>query len=123
MLIGLILCGCQREGAQEQRKAAETESDFRNTMKGRRLGAVDFDSNTSETFHAEIQAPWFAYWLKDKGELDLPEAKVFRIGENIWEAFDEWPPQERIERQNLYLHANGRLTFEAPSFRRISVFP
>ena len=82
---------------------------------GKRLGAIDFGSNTAETFRFEIQAPWFAYWLKDKGQLNFPEARVFRTGANIWESYDEWPPQKGIERKNVYLQTNRRLSFDKPS--------
>ena len=36
---------------------------------GDKLGNIDFGGNTAEYFRAKIQAPWFAHWLKDKGEL------------------------------------------------------
>src|SRR5262249_29788234 len=38
---------------------------------GRRLGAVDFGTDTGRYFRSEIQAPWFAYHLKGKGTLKL----------------------------------------------------
>ena len=41
---------------------------------GSKLGEISFDSNTSKYFRTQIEAPWFAYWLKDKGTRDLPEA-------------------------------------------------
>ena len=41
---------------------------------GDKLGNIDFGGNTGEYFRAKIQAPWFAYWLKDKGQLPLREA-------------------------------------------------
>ena len=82
---------------------------------GRRLGAIDFESNTSEWFRDNIHAPWFAHWLKDKGELDLPEVTAFRTGENIWEEYEAWPPATGIEERNLYLHPGGRLAFAPPS--------
>ena len=47
---------------------------------GDRLGAIPFDSATGKYFREEIQAPWFAHFLKDKGPLDLPEALTFEAG-------------------------------------------
>ncbi len=82
---------------------------------GRRLGAIDFESNTAEWYRNEIQAPWFAYWLKDEGEIDLPEVWAFRTGANTWESFDSWPPREGIERRSLYLRADGGLSFDPPT--------
>lgn len=81
---------------------------------GRTLGAVDFGSNTSEWFRNNVQARWFAFWLKDKGKLDFPKVIAFRTGENKWEQYPEWPPQDGIEPRSLYLREGKSLTFEAP---------
>jgi putative CocE/NonD family hydrolase len=50
--------------------------------------------------------------------LELPEVAAFQTGSNVWEAYDEWPPQEGIESRNLYLHGEGRLSFDAPTVAR-----
>ncbi|MBV8820032.1 MAG: CocE/NonD family hydrolase, partial [Acidobacteriaceae bacterium] len=34
---------------------------------GRKLGIVDFGSDTAKYFREDVEAPWFAYWLKDQG--------------------------------------------------------
>jgi putative CocE/NonD family hydrolase len=81
---------------------------------GRKLGAIDFGSDTSRHFRANVQAPWFAYWLKDKGQLKQPEALVFQTGSNKWEQYDSWPPRQSTPRK-LYFHAAGKLSFEPPS--------
>ncbi len=54
---------------------------------GRKLGNVSFDTATSRTFRESIQAPWFAYWLKDKGNGNFPEAMTFQTGSNIWKSY------------------------------------
>ncbi|HSR91110.1 MAG TPA: CocE/NonD family hydrolase, partial [Gemmatimonadales bacterium] len=36
--------------------------------KGDKLGNISFGSNTSEFYRDSVQAPWFAYWLKGKGQ-------------------------------------------------------
>ncbi|MEQ8836909.1 MAG: CocE/NonD family hydrolase, partial [Lacipirellulaceae bacterium] len=50
----------------------------------------------------------------EKGTIDLPEAKIFRTGANQWESYDQWPP-DTIIRRNLYLQADGHLSFQAPT--------
>lgn len=80
---------------------------------GKSLGAIPFNSETSAYFRQKIEAPWFAYWLKDKGSLPLKEALVFQSGSDTWTAFDSWPPRETKTR-NLYFHENGALSFEPP---------
>jgi hypothetical protein len=80
---------------------------------GSKLGEIPFDSNTSKHFRAEIESPWFAYWLKDKGTRNFPEATVFQTGSNRWEKYDSWPPKA-AEPKKLYLEANGKLSWNAP---------
>ena len=81
---------------------------------GQSLGKIDFGSETGVYFREKVQAPWFAYWLKDKGTLDLPEALTFQSGSNKWERHDAWPPREGVEHRKLYFHASGELSFEEP---------
>jgi len=81
---------------------------------GTRLGEISFDSNTSKYFRTDIEAPWFAYWLKDKGTRDFPEAMVFQTGSNHWEQYNSWPPRNAHDR-NLYLRADGALSFDPPA--------
>jgi putative CocE/NonD family hydrolase len=80
---------------------------------GSNLGQIPFDSNTSKYFRQHIEAPWFAYWLHDKGSRDFAEAVVFQTGTNVWEKYDSWPPAS-ARPTNIYLRAGGRLSFDAP---------
>jgi putative CocE/NonD family hydrolase len=82
---------------------------------GRKLGNVDFGSATSEYFREKIQAPFFAYYLKDQGSLRQPEAITFQTGSNKWESYDAWPPREGITDRNLFFISNGRLSFDKPA--------
>jgi putative CocE/NonD family hydrolase len=82
--------------------------------KGRSLGDIDFGSDTASHFRAKIEAPWFAYWLHDKGKLDQPEALVFETGSNRWRSFESWPPKAGMTRKRLYLRAGGALSFDPP---------
>jgi len=82
---------------------------------GESLGPIDFGSATSEYYRKNVQAPWFAYWLKDRGTLDMPEALTFESGTNTWQRWDAWPPKAQTESRNLYFHAGGRLSFQAPA--------
>ncbi len=80
---------------------------------GDSLGRISFGDETGAYFRQEAQAPWFAYWLKDKRRLPLPEALIFESGSNRWRAFDAWPPREATAR-NLYFRGDGRLSFDPP---------
>jgi putative CocE/NonD family hydrolase len=84
--------------------------------RGRKLAAVDFGSDTGRYFRSEILAPFFAYYLKGKGTLKLPEASIYRSGTNKWMAYDSWSPKGNQPR-GIYLHASGKLSFDKPTER------
>ena len=80
---------------------------------GNSLGAIPFGSDTGVYFRQKIEAPWFAYWLKDKGALPFKEAMLFQTGSDTWTSFDSWPPVE-AQNRNLYFREDGKLSFEPP---------
>ncbi len=80
---------------------------------GSSLGDVRFDAKTAEFFRENIELPFFNYFLKDKGEQSIPEAYVFETGTNVWRKLDAWPPKQ-TQAKSLYLHANGKLSFDPP---------
>lgn len=81
---------------------------------GSTLGNIQFGSDTSRYFREKIQAAWFAYWLKDKGQLPFREAMVFQTGTNKWETYNEWPPRHNIQQRKIYFHEGGSLSFDPP---------
>jgi len=81
---------------------------------GDKLGAIPFGAATGKFFRTALEAPWFAYWLKDKGQRDFAEAMVFQTGSNVWEKYDSWPPKS-AQPKKLYFQANGRLSWEPPA--------
>ena len=93
---------------------------------GETLGHINFSSKTAARYRADIELPFFNFYLKDKapakgrsyagadGRLNLPGAIVFETGANRWHDAAEWPPAGAQPR-NLHLQANGRLSFTAPS--------
>jgi putative CocE/NonD family hydrolase len=82
---------------------------------GDKLGAIAFDGATGKYFRDEIQAPFFAFFLKDRGKLDLPEALTFEAGSNRWRRWPAWPPVQRVERKNLYFGPGAALSFDPPA--------
>jgi putative CocE/NonD family hydrolase len=82
---------------------------------GKTLGPIDFGATTSPDYRRSIQAPWFAYWLKGIGKLDLPEATTFEAGSNTWRKWDSWPVRAGASPKRLYLHANHELSFSPPT--------
>jgi uncharacterized protein len=82
---------------------------------GRKLGNIDFNSDTGTYFRQKVQAAWFAYWLKDKGQLPLKEAMTFETGTNQWKQYDEWPPRQNVTDRKLYFREQGKLAFDPPN--------
>lgn len=82
--------------------------------KGQKLGSIEFGSATGEYYRQNVQAPFFAYYLKDKGRLELPEALAFRTGRNEWMRHDAWPPERNVVERQLYFQEDGRLSFDPP---------
>jgi len=82
--------------------------------KGSSLGDIPFHSDTGVYFREKIEAPWFAYWLHDKGALPVKEATTFQTGSDTWTSYDSWPPKEaRVK--HLYFRENGKLSFDPPT--------
>ncbi|MBX6333247.1 MAG: CocE/NonD family hydrolase, partial [Gemmatimonadaceae bacterium] len=82
---------------------------------GDKLGAIPFGSPTSRYFQEKILAPWFAHFLKDRGEWEPPEALTFEAGSNQWRSWDAWPPKAGTTTKTLYFHAGGKLSFDPPA--------
>ncbi len=88
---------------------------------GSSLGPIPFGSNTGEYFRRNIEARWFSYWLKNKGELPLKEALLFQTGSDKWVQFDSWPPKP-AQPKRLYFRENGKLAFDAPQSESATAF-
>jgi putative CocE/NonD family hydrolase len=82
---------------------------------GKNLGNIKFDDQATATyFRKEIQAKWFAWYLKGKGDGKFAEAISFQTGSNKWMNYSAWPPRDAVNR-NIYMHANGKLSFDKPT--------
>ena len=78
------------------------------------LGNIRFHSATGPYFREQIELAFFNHYLKGAANPQLPKATIFETGSNQWKKYSAWPPVEAQEK-NLYFHANGKLSFEAPS--------
>ncbi len=81
---------------------------------GHRLGDIPFGSRTSDFYTEYVEVPFFNHYLKEAEAPELAEATVFETGGNQWRFFDEWPPKN-LEKQTVYLHDGGRLSFSPPA--------
>jgi putative CocE/NonD family hydrolase len=71
-------------------------------------------SGTRAYFQEKIELPFFNYYLKGKGPLNLPEAVVFETGTDQWRTYGTWPPADAPEK-TIFFADKGRLSFEPES--------
>jgi uncharacterized protein len=82
---------------------------------GDSIGIIPFGGHqTAREFRENIEAPFFRYYLHGDGEKPTWRATTFQSGSNQWRTYDAWPPKTAAAR-NLYLHADGTLSFDAPT--------
>jgi len=84
------------------------------TPKADSIGLIPFAGHeTAREFRENIEAPFFRYYLHGKGEKPKWQATTFQSGSNSWHTYGVWPPKE-AQTTNLYLQADGTLSFAAP---------
>ena len=95
---------------------------------GRKLGPIQFGSNTGDYYREHVWHPALLYYLKDRPMAPLPAATVFVTGSNEWKTFDQWPPKQVRSPESLpflpgdkkqptvplYFNLNHELTWEHP---------
>ena len=81
---------------------------------GASLGDVSFGSDTAVFYRDNIEAPFFAHYLKDASWTPLPKAYTFETGSDVWKKYTAWPPPQAVAR-TLYLQPNGGLAWSAPA--------
>ncbi len=83
------------------------------------LGSVNFGEPTGDEFRKRIEAPFFAYYLKDQpgpggSGFDLASVATYQTGSERWMHYDQWPPKT-VTTHDLYLDADGSLSFLKPA--------
>ena len=82
---------------------------------GERLGPLKFGGDTSKWYRDKIMTPWFGYWLRGQGTMQLAEATTFETGANRWRKYEAWPPVHDVSERRLYFGAGRKLSFDPPS--------
>ena len=110
------------------RHAAEHDPDRTNFMvagpwfhgqwqhaKAESIGLIPYGGHdTAREFRENLEAPFFRYYLHGKGEKPNWQVTTFQSGSNTWHTYSMWPPKEAVATK-LYLHADGTISFTAPS--------
>jgi putative CocE/NonD family hydrolase len=100
-----LVLGPWNHGEWARGPASELHSPF---------GTVQFGQPTGEYYRKQLEAPFFAHYLKDQPGFDLQDTASFRTGENQWHRYSAWPPVEGYKPTKLYLAANKTLTATPP---------
>jgi putative CocE/NonD family hydrolase len=83
--------------------------------KGDSIGIIPLGGHeTAREYRETIEAPFFRYYLHGAGAKPDWVATTFQTGSNRWRTYDAWPPRA-AQPTNLYLHADGTLSFDPPS--------
>jgi len=80
---------------------------------GSTLGGLTWDEDTAKRFREDVLAPFLARFLRGADVPAPAPVTAFETGTNRWRTARAWPAAGETRR--LYLHANGRAAFEAPS--------
>jgi putative CocE/NonD family hydrolase len=80
---------------------------------GTQLGDIKFGGEPSQFYRDNIEAPFFAHYLKDAPWTPLPKAYTFETGSNVWKKYDAWPPKQAVKK-TIYFQPNGGLAFREP---------
>jgi uncharacterized protein len=81
----------------------------------RHLGDVDYGEPIGKEFRAQIEAKFFAHYLKDAAGantsgFDLMDTASFQTGSNKWMRYAHFPPQES-QPTSLHLAGDGKLSW------------
>jgi uncharacterized protein len=81
----------------------------------RHLGNVDYTEPIGKEYRAQIEAKFFAHYLKDapgenKAGFDLENTASFQTGSNTWKRYAQFPPKES-QPTSLHLQGDGKLSW------------
>lgn len=81
---------------------------------GRKLGPIDFGSDTSAYYRDQIEFPFFDHYLRDSSVSIPSKATMFETGADKWVQFSAWPPSERMDTR-FYLGSGNSLSESKPA--------
>ena len=76
------------------------------------LGNVAYGAPIGDQFRANIEAKFFAHYLKDEPGFTLEDTASFQTGSNTWQYYSHFPPI-KSEPTSLYLQGDGLLSWNS----------
>ena len=85
------------------------------SQSARHLGNIDYSEPIGKEYRAQIEAKFFAHYLKDEPNsnnsgFDLEDTASFQTGSNTWQRYRHFPPAESRP-TSLHLGGSGLLSF------------
>lgn len=71
---------------------------------------MDYTKPISKEYRAQIEAMFFAHYLKDEPGFDLEDTASFQTGSNQWKRYAHFPPKES-QLTSLHLLGDGKLNW------------
>jgi putative CocE/NonD family hydrolase len=83
----------------------------------RTLGPLDFGQETGASFRAQVEEPFFEYYLRPESGATPPHGSAisFETGTNRWMHYETWPPDKNVRIEPLFLQPAQRLGFTLPA--------
>ncbi len=79
-----------------------------------RLGNLEYGQPIGSEFRRNIEAPFFAHYLKGEGGFDLENTASYQTGTDTWQYYQHFPPRA-ARTAKLYLDGDGVLSWNAAS--------
>lgn len=76
----------------------------------RRLGNLDYTKPIGKEYRSQIEAKFFAHYLKNEPGFDLADTASFQTGSNTWKRYAHFPPADSRP-TGLHLAGAGLLSF------------
>ncbi len=86
-----------------------------------RLGNLNFGEPIGTEFRRDIEAKFFAHYLKDRPGFDLEDSASFQTGSNTWKYYSHFPPNESRPTA-LYLEGGGLLSWDASTRNAVTSY-
>ena len=76
----------------------------------RHLGNIRYGEPIGKEYRTQIEAKFFAHFLKEQPGFDLEDTASFQTGSNTWKRYAHFPPKE-AEVTTLHLQGDGKLSW------------
>ena len=86
-----------------------------------RLGNLEFGGHTGKEYRAQIEAKFFARYLKDEPGFDLDNVASFQTGSDTWKYYSQFPPPESRPTL-LHLQGGGTLSWSESGVQAKTIY-